>query len=98
MEELIEQYHQGEITKAQLAEGLQTHWDMMQADLQFADYRREEMFAQVMRQGRRVEEKAQIYWLRYAAAAVILFAVAGAYFLLQPKKPELLSQTQRFKK
>ncbi len=37
------------------------------------------------------------YFTRYAAAAVILFAVAGAYFLLQPKKPELLSQAERFK-
>jgi len=36
-------------------------------------------------------------WIRYAAAAVILFVIAGTYFLLQPKKQELLSQARRFK-
>jgi transmembrane sensor len=40
-------------------------------------------------------------WLRYAAAAAILFAIATTYFLLQPNKtdqtPTAQTQTERFK-
>jgi transmembrane sensor len=43
----------------------------------------------------------KLKWLRYAAAAAILFAIATTYFLLQPAKVEqplsAQTQTQRFK-
>ncbi len=62
------------------------------------DPKREEVIKQLLL-GKTYPTKRKVLpmIIRFAAAAVILFAVAGAYFLLRPKQEELLSQTQRFK-
>jgi transmembrane sensor len=72
MEELIEQYHSGQISRKDLEQGLKAHWDKMDApDAQFENHRKEEMW-QVIMQHSRQTKVVKIKWSKYAAAAAVV--------------------------
>jgi ferric-dicitrate binding protein FerR (iron transport regulator) len=102
MEELIEQYKKGQISRTDLEQELKVYFDSMQEpDAQFVDHKKEEMW-QVIIQHKvpaNVETKVvKFKWWKYAAAAVFIIAIASTYLLLhQSETSAPLSQAQRFK-
>lgn len=107
---LFTRYHKGEASAEEIAELhnylsampdreaqlgllLQRMWDEQEEpDARFADYKREEMWQAIMQEQQPPVKK--IAWLRYAAAAVFLCAVAGtAYLFLHKRSVPSFTQT-----
>jgi len=87
------------LSDADIAELLETEWNGLKTpDSRFANYRKEEMWAEIMKvkQVQAVPVR-RLGWTRYAAAAALLVAIATAWLLTRPANPVLLSQAQRFK-
>ncbi len=73
MQELIEQYRLGQISRQQLEEGLKTYWDSLETpDAQFAGHRKEEMWLVIMQSQPMIIRSNKIVWWKYAAAAVVI--------------------------
>ncbi len=74
MEELIEQYHTGQITQSQLEQGIQTYWDRMDfGSDELKVYSRPEMLEAILDKGKRKDtEVHKLQWWKYAAAAIFI--------------------------
>lgn len=74
MEELIEQYRTGQITKAQLEAGIKAYWDRMDFGAhELKEYGRPAMLEAILKQGKRKNAPIhKLQWWKYAAAAVFI--------------------------
>lgn len=77
MEELIEQYRTGQITKDELEEGIRVYWNRMDFGAQeLKTYNRPQMLEAVLQQGKRKDVLVRkMVWWKYAAAAVFIAAM-----------------------
>lgn len=95
MEELIEKYQNGQISREDLEKELKVYWDAMQGpDAQFANYKKEEMWQAIMQHKVPEEVPAKIInfkWWKYAVAAVVVAVMVfvGKQFLKETPSTDL---------
>lgn len=77
MEELIEQYRTGQLTQAQLEEGIQAYWNRMDfGSEELKAYSRPRMLEAILKQGKRKDTPVRkMVWWKYAAAAVFIAVI-----------------------
>jgi len=97
MEELIEQYRNGQITKAQLEEGIKVYWDRMDFGAQeLKVYSRPGMLEAILKQSKRNDAPIhKLPWWKYAAAAVFIAVMVFTGKQLMNNKKDLSAITAK---